>query len=327
MTPEQVGRLFETFHQADRGTTRRFGGTGLGLALTRRFCQMMGGDVSVEAAPGAGSTFTIRLPRQSRGETYAEADDQSGSTGRKGLVLIIDDDPASADLVRRTVIRDGFQARIASSGPEGLRLARDLRPAVITLDVMMPQMDGWSVLTTLKSDALIREIPVIMLTIVDNRNLGYALGAADYLMKPLDRERLSAVLNRYACQHPPCPVLIVDDDPDTRQILRQALERAGWLVSEATNGREALDSIRERTPELILLDLMMPEMDGFAFMAELGNNPEWRRIPVVVLTAKDLTDTDRERLNGYVERVLQKGSYNRQQLLEEVRRVVAACAR
>jgi CheY-like chemotaxis protein/nitrogen-specific signal transduction histidine kinase len=327
MTAEQVERLFEPFSQADRSTTRKFGGTGLGLAITRSFCRMMGGDVTVESEPGKGTTFTIRLPLSGKTEERpaAEARPEKVDRPRAGTVLVIDDDPAARDLMRRFLTREGFGAVVAESGEEGLRLAREARPNVITLDVMMPKMDGWSVLQQIKADPELRETPVIMVTIVDDKNLGYTLGAADYLTKPVDREHLGRVLRKYRCPEPPCPVLLIEDDETTRGMMRTMLEREGWQVTEATNGREGLERVAEGQPHAILLDLMMPEMDGFEFIGELRKRSEWRHIPVVVITAKELTGEDRERLSGSVERVLEKGAFTREELLARVRELVAAC--
>jgi CheY-like chemotaxis protein len=242
-------------------------------------------------------------------------------------VLVIDDDSTVHDLMQRFLHREGLRMATATSGEEGLRLARELRPAAITLDVMMPGMDGWAILTALKADPLLADIPVIMLTIVDDKNLGYALGATDYLTKPVDWDRLAAILQKYHCAHPPCTVLVVEDDADTRDMLRRLLTRENWAVTEATNGRVALERMAESQPELILLDLMMPEMDGFGFLEALRQQDAWRSIPVVVVTAKDLTPEDRQRLNGYVEQILQKGAYSREELLHEIYHLVAACVR
>jgi CheY-like chemotaxis protein len=186
-------------------------------------------------------------------------------------------------------------------------------------------MDGWTVLQQIKADPVLRETPVIMVTIVDDKNLGYTLGAADYLTKPVDREHLGRVLRKYRCPEPPCPVLLIEDDETTRGMMRTMLEREGWQVTEATNGREGLERVAEGQPHAILLDLMMPEMDGFEFIAELRKRREWRHIPVVVITAKELTGEDRERLSGSVERVLEKGAFTREELLQRVRELVAAC--
>jgi len=332
MTPEQMGKLFQAFAQADASTTRQYGGTGLGLAITQRFCQMMGGDITVESTLGQGSTFTIRLPAvvidpKAIAAPHVEAPPASALPEGTPTVLVIDDDPTVHDLMQRFLRREGLRMVAAASGEEGLRLARELRPAAITLDVMMPGMDGWAMLTALKADPLLADIPVIMLTIVDDKNMGYALGAADYLTKPIDWGRLAVILQKYRCAHPPCTMLVVEDDADTRDMLRRLLTREGWVVMEATNGRVALERMAESQPELILLDLMMPEMDGFAFLEVLRQQDAWRSIPVVVVTAKDLTPEDRQRLNGYVEQILQKGAYSREDLLHEIYHLVAACVR
>jgi CheY-like chemotaxis protein len=241
--------------------------------------------------------------------------------------LVIDDDATVHDLMQRFLGREGLRMATATSGEEGLRLARALRPAAITLDVMLPGMDGWAILTVLKADPLLADIPVIMLTIVDDKNLGYALGAADYLTKPVDWDRLAAILQKYRCAHPPCTVLVVEDDADTRDMLRRMLTKENWAVTEASNGRVALERVAESQPELILLDLMMPEMDGCAFLETLRHQDAWRSIPVVVVTAKDLTPEDRQRLNGYVEQILQKGAYSHEELLHEIQLLIAACVR
>jgi GAF domain-containing protein/CheY-like chemotaxis protein len=324
MTPEQMTRLFQEFSQADAATTRRFGGTGLGLALSRRLCRMMGGDVTVESEPGRGSTFTIRLPArvpEALREPVPPAPATETAAGA-ATVLVIDDEGAVRDLMQRFLTREGFGVRTAGDGAEGLRLAREIMPDAITLDVMMPGLDGWAVLAALKADPDLADIPVIMLTMVDDRNLGYALGASDYLTKPLDRERLAAVLGKYRRD---LPVLVVDDDLPLRQLMRRILEREGFTVAEAENGRVALDRAREASPGLVVLDLMMPEMDGFEFVAEFRRHEPWRTIPIIVVTAKDVSDEDRARLNGGVERILEKGAYTREALLREVRDLVAAC--
>ena len=324
MTPEQVSRLFEAFSQADAATTRRYGGTGLGLALSRRLCRVMGGDVTVESIAGRGSTFTIRLPAEVA-ETVAEPAPPAEATGQwagsAGTVLVIDDEAAVRDLMQRFLTKEGFRVVTAHGGEEGVRRARELRPDAITLDVMMPGMDGWAVLTALKADPDIADIPVVMLTIVDDRNLGYALGASDYLTKPIDRERLVTILKQHRRD---LPVLVVDDDEEVRQLCRRMLEPEGYTVVEAPNGRAALERLREMSPSVIVLDLMMPEMDGFEFVAEFRRHEAWRAIPIIVVTAKDLSHDDRERLNGHVQKILQKGTHGREQLLAEVRELVAA---
>ncbi len=331
METEQLHHLFEPFHQAEASTTRKFGGTGLGLALTRRFCRLMGGDVYVESAPGMGSTFTIRLPQDvSRdikpSEGNGAARIEVSGIPHRGTVLVIDDDPAALDLLQRMLAREGFQSLLASNGEQGLQMAREHHPCAITLDVMMPKMDGWTVLSKLKVDPELSDIPVVLLTMVDDKNLGYALGASAYLTKPVTREQLTAVLAKHQCGTPPCSVLIIDDDQDARRLARSLFEKEGWAISEAGNGREGLAQMEQYKPDLILLDLMMPTMNGFEFSVELSRHPFWSKIPIIVLTAKDLTLEDRVRLNGQVEAVLKKGAYGKAELLEEVRRAVASCA-
>jgi GAF domain-containing protein/CheY-like chemotaxis protein/anti-sigma regulatory factor (Ser/Thr protein kinase) len=324
MTPEQLGKLFEAFSQADAATTRKYGGTGLGLALSRRLCRMMGGDVTVESEAGRGSTFTIRLPAEVADpavEAAAPLVPVDRAEPGFGTVLVIDDESVVRDLMQRFLTKEGFHVVTAAGGEDGLRLARQLRPDSITLDVMMPGMDGWAVLAALKADPDLADIPVIMLTIVDDKNLGYALGAADYLTKPIDRERVVAVLTQHRRDR---PVLVVDDDVAVRQLLRRMLEPEGYAVVEAENGRVALERLREMKPSVILLDLMMPEMDGFEFVSECRRHEAGRGVPIVVITAKDLTREDRDRLNGSVEKILQKGTHSREQLLAEVRELVAA---
>jgi signal transduction histidine kinase/DNA-binding response OmpR family regulator len=323
MTSEQLERLFEAFSQADAATTRKYGGTGLGLALSRRLCRMMGGDVTVASESGRGSAFTIHLPAVVA--AAAEAAPPMASIERAtpgvGTVLVIDDEVAIRDLMQRYLAKEGFRVVAAAGGEEGLRLARELRPDAITLDVMMPGLDGWAVLAALKADRTVADIPVIMLTIVDDKNLGYALGAADYLTKPIERDRLLAVLRAHRRDY---PVLVVDDDATLRQLLRRMLEPEGYTIVEAENGLAALERLRSVLPSVVLLDLMMPEMDGFEFVAEFRRHDAWRGIPIVVITARDLSREDRERLNGYVQRILQKGAHGREELLAHVRDLVAA---
>ncbi|MBK8741143.1 MAG: response regulator [Betaproteobacteria bacterium] len=233
----------------------------------------------------------------------------------------MDDDQTVREVMERHLTREGFAVVTANGGQEGLRLARELHPAAITLDVMMPDLDGWTVLAAIKGDPELADIPVILMTIVDEKNRGYALGATDYMVKPVDRERLSGVL-RNICGAVGRQVLLVDDDDLMRRGMRLALEKDGWEVGEAENGRVALARIEATRPDIIMLDLMMPEMDGFEFLVEMRGRVEWRDIPVLVVTAKDLTAEERSRLNGDVARVLQKGGSGLDALLAEIARVL-----
>jgi CheY-like chemotaxis protein len=215
----------------------------------------------------------------------------------------------------------------ASDGREALRLARSLHPAAITLDVLMPGMDGWEVLRELKDDPETRDIPVIMVTMTDDRELGFALGATEFLTKPVDRGRLVKLLDRYTAEGAEKRALVVDDKADNRTVLRRALEKEGWQVSEAENGRVALECVAASSPSLILLDLMMPVMDGFEFVMEMRKRDASRSIPIVVVTAKDLTEDDRRRLNGDVVGLIQRDGLDRESMLQELREHVVAAAR
>jgi len=334
MSEEQMGRLFQEFSQADASTTRRYGGTGLGLAISRHFCRMMGGDITVESKPGAGSTFTIRLPRivqsdqaslsQGRVEARAESAHPPAEETEEPLILVVDDDATARELVARHLERAGFAVVAARGGQEGLRLVRDLRPAAVTLDIMMPDLDGWTVLAAIKGDPALASTPVVLMSIVDQKNRGYALGAADYLVKPVDRTKLVETLTSICGATAGC-ALLVDDDEMVRRGVRQALEPIGWKITEAENGQVAVDSLIAARPDVIILDLMMPKMDGFEFLDELRRRPDGQDIPVLVITAKDLTDEDRNRLNGGVERIIQKS--DRDEMLRQLCRAISKCVK
>ena len=325
---DKLEAVFEEFTQADGSTTRDYGGTGLGLAISRRICQLLGGDITVQSQPGKGSTFTIEIPVHAPGSDNrpvagaavpAGTERKSHPAGKSGpgrTVLVIDDDPEAREILECFLAREGFDVVTADSGDAGLRLAHDIEPAIITLDVLMPEMDGWSVLRALKADPGLRDIPVIMLTMVDDKSRGYALGATDYLSKPVDRDLLHRTLAHYQTPETPSPVLLVEDDTDTREVMRRMLDKAGWPVVEAANGREALDQMASARPGIILLDLMMPVMDGFDFLLEMRARQDWCDIPVIVLTAKNLTEEDRQLLSGKVEQVIEKGATSHEQLIE-----------
>jgi CheY-like chemotaxis protein len=262
-------------------------------------------------------------PRPQPAPPRARPADAITSPVGAATVLVIDDDPTVGDLMRRFLAPDGVRVALATSGEEGLRLARELRPAAITLDVLMPGMDGWAVLAALKADPALADVPVIMLTMLDDRNLGYSLGAADFMTKPIDRDRLARLLQQHVLTPRARSVLIVDDDASARDVLRRTLESAGWSVAEADNGRAALERVASAPPALILLDLLMPDMDGFELLAALREHEDWRAIPVIVLTAKDLTADERQRLTANAQAIIQKGAYGREELLREIRDRVA----
>jgi CheY-like chemotaxis protein len=334
IAPEKLDHIFEEFSQADNSTTRDFGGTGLGLAISRRFCRMMGGDIRAESTPGSGSRFVIELPAYvdalkvakegtATGEAVTATDAdvfvEAVSAPKEGYatILVVDDDAASRDLLRRTMEGDGYKVITAIDGQECLRMAREYKPAAITLDVMMPGMDGWSVLKEIKSDESLRDIPVIMVSMIHDQEMGYTLGASEYLTKPVDRRRLLDLARRYTSDDN--HVLIVEDDPATRDVLRRTFEAERWRVSEAENGKIGLEKLAEDRPAIILLDLMMPVMDGFQFMERLpgvmGDDP----IPVFVLTAKILTEAERSFLESRSESIASKNNGYVDGLLGQVR--------
>jgi PAS domain S-box-containing protein len=320
MTPEQMSRLFEAFTQADATTARRYGGTGLGLAISRRIAQGMGGEVTVESTAGVGSTFTVKLPA---GALPVDRRTDTPAAAPNGLsVLVIDDDPTARALMRNHLSRAGYHVEEAPDGRTGLAMARTFSPDVITLDAIMPGLDGWAVLATLKSDPLLARIPVVMATVLDEARLGLALGAAEYLTKPIDRTQMLDTLERLLGGGKGQRILVVEDDEPTRTLLARTLERAGWRIDEAANGRIGMEKLRAAAPGAILLDLMMPEMDGFEFLEALRAESHWDGIPVVVITAKILTEEDRARLNGGVTGIVEKGGRTHEQLIEEVGRLV-----
>jgi GAF domain-containing protein/CheY-like chemotaxis protein len=313
MTEQQIGRLFQAFNQADASTTKKYGGTGLGLAISRQFCRLLGGDITVSSRPGEGSTFTIVLPALSEAprelrpsETPRIAVEANGIA----TVLIVDDDPAARELLTASLKGTRYRLVHATSGTEALELARAVRPDAITLDVIMPKPDGWDVLGALKADPELCEIPVIIVTMAPDRGVGLSLGAVDVLTKPVDRARLAALIHRLVRRSG--PVLVVEDDVDTREMMRHSIERIGLSVAEAANGRQAIAWLAEHgAPAMILLDLMMPEMDGFEFLDAVAARAEWREIPVVVITAKQLTNAERERLRAQARSVMQKATATR----------------
>ncbi|MCG6899300.1 MAG: response regulator [Gammaproteobacteria bacterium] len=334
IAPDKINHLFQEFTQADDSTTRNYGGTGLGLAITRRFCQMMGGNIWAESQPGQGSTFTIRLPAEVNALEVARAatKESTQSTDATPLtvkvspdaqtILVIDDDESTCDMLRRTLEKAGYAVVVATSAETGLRQAHASRPDAITLDVMMPGMDGWSLLSTLKADPELMHIPVIMLTMIDDKGMGYSLGAAEYLTKPVDRSRLLPLLEKYTHHESADQVLLVDDNPEDRAMLCRMLESEGWAVTAAENGKMAIEAVTQAPPSVIMLDLMMPVMDGFEFLHKLRTVEAWQQIPVVVLTAKELDERELAELTLHAESVIRKAEMTPESILEHIRRAI-----
>ncbi|WP_020615096.1 hybrid sensor histidine kinase/response regulator [Paenibacillus daejeonensis] len=332
ISAEQLQQLFQPFVQADNSTTRKYGGTGLGLSISQRFCEIMDGRIDVTSVPGSGSTFTCWLPakpaqalefatRQVPSTDIEELSDINLETAHEdGIsILFIDDEPENRLLIERYLASENWKLAFSQSGREGIRLARLLKPQVICLDILMPSMDGWAVLAELKNDPELADIPVVILSLTNDRQLGYSLGAAEYLTKPVSRNRLIEVMDRFITDREHHSVLVIEDDETTSEMMTRMLHREGYTAHKADNGRLALEQIKIEKPNLILLDLMMPEMDGFEFIAELRQTSHLSEIPVIVLTAKTITADDRNKLNGSVKDIIQKGSFNRSQLLDEIR--------
>jgi signal transduction histidine kinase/CheY-like chemotaxis protein/HAMP domain-containing protein len=325
MSQAQLAKLFEAFAQADASTTKRYGGTGLGLAITKRFCEILGGAVTVTSEPGKGSTFTITLPDRRTGQVAAEAPGGRASgapePGNAPLIMVVDDDSSARGILSTVLRKEGLRVAEAESGEAALELARKIRPDAITLDIMMPRMDGWSVLTALKSDPELAAIPVIVVTITTDRGVALSLGAADFMTKPIERNRLVSVLNTLL--HGRGSVLLIEDDPQARELSRRQLQRLDLQVIETSNGREAIAWLSGNpAPGMILLDLLMPEMDGFSVLDAIEKHPEWQHIPVVILTGKDLSAAERELLEGRVSDVIAKGSVAAKDLAAVVRQTL-----
>ena len=321
MTPEQLDKVFDPFTQADASTSKNFGGTGLGLTITREFCLMLGGDITAASEEGVGTTFTMKLLVDARVlQTDDDDEEQSPSENVENapLVLIIDDDPVVRDLLKRNLETAGYRTASARDGKSGIEKAKELQPDAVTLDVVMPHTDGWTVLTELKSDPDTTNIPVVMVTISEDKSLGFSLGASEFLAKPVDRQKLVSVLHRFTQGDNSKPVLVVEDDENTRSVTRKYLEHEGLSVIEAENGRKGLDTLKDTAPSLILLDLMMPEVDGFGFMEEFRKHPEWHEIPVVVITAKTLSVEEKKLLEGWVDALYSKLDTSIDDVLAEI---------
>lgn len=323
MTPQQQERLFSAFTQADASTTRNYGGTGLGLSITRSFCRMIGGVVSVRSELGKGSTFTMEVPAEASAEIAVEQPAEQSAPAAipsDKAVLIIDDEPAARAIIAKALSEAGLSPVEAASGAEGMEAARAYRPAAIILDIIMPHQDGWSVLRALKSDKELCEIPVILATILADRELGLSLGAVEYLTKPIDTDKLIRTIE--ACGGGNRDVLVIDDDLASRDFLRRILVKKNWQVHEANDGRRGLELMKRLLPRLVLLDLLMPEMDGFQTLNEMQQIAELRNIPVVVITSKDLSSLELKWLRDRAVAVVTKGANSRSQLVEALERQI-----
>jgi len=332
-----MGRLFQAFSQADNSTTRRFGGTGLGLAISRSFARTLGGDLTVSSEPGKGSCFTLTLPAdQPKAAVAAEesaAAEPVPEQGSAPRILVVDDDPSAGHIIGSHLAREGYNLLYAKSGPEAIEMARLHRPDAITLDIMMPQVDGWSVLVALKKDPELAEIPVVIISITNERSLGFNLGASAMLTKPVDRNELVEVLKRHLSPIAgPAPkdsaILIVEDDPATREIMTRAVEKLEFRAVALGNGREGMDWLNDNPPPLaILLDLNMPELNGFGFLRHLRGDKRWADIPVIVCTAQELSARERQILGKNAQLVIAKGQAAHVELSQAIRNITAQAAK
>ncbi len=321
--------IFQEFHQVDFGPGRKHEGTGLGLALTRRFALLHGGEVRVSSRLNKGSVFTLSLPvRAGVKPTAVPAAARPANGHSPGpLVLVVEDDPAAAELMTRQLAAAGYRTEVARTGSQALELARELQPAAITLDIILPEVDGWEVITRLKSDETTSGIPIVVVTVVDNPELGLALGALDYFVKPVDTGALLKRLNSFDFKHisgkDEVRVLVVDDDPANRTWLTEALEPAGFTVLSASGGREGIELAKSERPDCVLLDLMMPEVTGFDVVEALRADESTRETPIMVVTAMSLTEADKRLLNGRVSEILSRGSVGTSDIVGLLKRVVA----
>jgi CheY-like chemotaxis protein len=332
---EDLDRLFTEFQQLDAGPGRQQEGTGLGLALTRRFAELHGGTVTVESALGKGSTFTLHLPLQATTpQSHAsvpgaqiEGPEGAANDLDRPLVLVVEDNPQAAEIMARHLYHGGFRVARARTGPEALSMARDLKPVAITLDILLPEVDGWEVLNRLKADEATRNIPVVVVSVIDDPTLGRALGAFDYFVKPVDGKALLSRLGQYTfttkVKSAPVRVLVVDDEKANLDLLEALLEPAGFGVIRANSGREGIDLAVSQMPNLILLDLMMPGLTGFDVVEALRAKESTRAIPIMVLTSKVITAGDKRALNGQVAAIFERNSVAGTELTGWLRGIVA----
>ena len=319
MTEDQLGKLFDTYTQAERSTSAKYGGTGLGLSISKHFAEMMGGGVEVSSKVGEGSTFSIFVPRVSIDEEQIEEEDFENPEIQKGdeYILLVDDDKATHDVVKRAIKKEGHTVFSCFDGDEGIEQARKVEPKLILLDVLMPGRDGWSVLKELKKDKKLKNIPVVITSVLNEESLASSLGADDYMKKPIDRTFFLNIVKRYITEKDQ-KVLIVDDDENTRDLLNKILNNEGYLSIDAKNGEDALERVKEK-PDLIVLDLDMPKMDGFEFIER--TQEDGIKIPIVVFSGKDITAVEEKMLSKFTEGIVKKES-KVQTLVNEVNQIL-----
>jgi PAS domain S-box-containing protein len=328
IAPDDHQRIFAEFYQIRSGM-RKPEGTGLGLALAKKFVELHGGRIWVKSQVGQGSTFTFTLPMRVAVEKPSMAAIEPGAAqvGRP-VALVVEDDAAASKLLSIYLTEAGFSVELAADGEVGLKRAHDLRPAIITLDILIPKLDGWDFLARLKTDQTIAAIPVVVVSILEERGKGFALGASDYLVKPVDREELIGTVQRVVPAGGPdargITILAIDDDPLVLELMDAMLTPEGFTVLKAGDGREGLRLARLRRPDLIVLDLLMPEVDGFQVVDELKRDPATAGIQIIILTSKSLTPQDKDKLNGRIVDLKQKGEFSRAHFVAQLRSVLRA---
>ena len=316
--------IFDEFRQVDGSSTRRHGGTGLGLSITKKLTKMLGGAIEASSVEGKGSTFTISLPFKVKdgelphqGVSEEDEDITLNSTGDKKILLAIDDDPNALILLKQNLEDENYYVIGALSADEGIQKAREINPYAITLDILMPKKDGWEVLNCLKADPATQDIPIIVISNIDNKGLGISLGAFDYIVKPFQKKAILSALNRIPVIDAK-NVLVVDDEASAVDLLTQILQEEGYHVKGVCNGKEALDVLETKPQDIILLDLLMPEMDGFEVIQKIKAHHDWCNIPIIVVTAKDLTDKEWNILNKSVDSIIQKSGLSEDHLMDEI---------
>jgi signal transduction histidine kinase len=326
MTKEQEKKIFQSFTQADSSTTRRYGGTGLGLAISKQFTEMMGGTIWVESEFGHGSIFMLSLPIQAKATQLQKPSEPQALDLLKGdgIVLVIDGNASVRDLLKKDLSKLGYAVAVAEDVQEGLQLAYKLLPDAILLDIHLSDMNGWEILANLKNEPRLAHIPVIMIVMEEDKQKGYALGAADCIDKTMVHSQLATILQKYQIgTNTANLIMVVDDDPIFREAMTATLKAQDWAIFPAENGQIALKHLEHQQPTLILLDLKMPIMDGFEFLKHIQANDQWSSIPIVILSAANLSAEDSELLNKpQVESIFQKNALHQEELILHIHELI-----
>jgi CheY-like chemotaxis protein len=323
MSAEQMERIFKPFEQADRSISRRFGGSGLGLAICRQLVELMGGRIEVSSEPGQGSLFSLELSVSPyEAPSTVEQAVRLAPTHRRSLVLVVDDDRDARDLLQGALTRHGLNVITASSGIDALQRVRSERPAVMLLDILLGDMSGWDVLTILRADPMHADLPVILCTVTDPDHRTASLGVIEHLTKPIDRDHLATLVRRFVGTDETATVMVVDDDDDYREQLAMVLRRGGHRVRMAPNGHQALQQMRQETPDLVLLDLVMPGMDGLGVIDQMQQDPALACIQVVLVTAADVGADILRQLNERAVTLMHKDQVDLEQIARKATELV-----